>query len=86
LTGDEGDRSLHSGGRIGGLWPGGRFALILSLTSLLLTLLVARNIYLGFRGPDLAAARLAERRSYYEQVIRKAPVSLREAEYYEVIR
>ncbi len=78
--------STSPGSALPGRGRGRRFAVLLSLTSLLLTALIAHNIYLAYRGPDLAAQHLAERKSYYEKVIRKAEVSFREAEFYEVVR
>ena len=49
-----------------------------ALTSLLLTALVVQSITAHYRGPDLAARRLAERKAYYEKVILPAGLVPRE--------
>lgn len=61
------------------------FLVLLGAASLGVTVLVCRGIWRSYRGPDLAAERLAERRRYYEKVLRDADLSFVRADFWEAV-
>ncbi len=61
-----------------------RFSLSLAAVSLLVTLVMATGVWESYR-PDPEAASLAERKAYYEKVLRTADVSWKEAAYYRAL-
>ena len=65
--------------------PRRRFLVLVAATSLGLTATLSRGVWRSYRGPDLAAARLAERRRYYEVVLRGADLSFSEADFWEEV-
>jgi hypothetical protein len=73
-------------GYTGGTGAGRRFSLLITLASLLLTGVIAQQVYFSFRGPDEAGRRLAERKSYYQEVVVKSGLVGRPADFWEVAR
>lgn len=78
--------SNHTTGGIKGVAQKKPLAILVCLSSLLLTAVIMHNIFTYYRGPDYAGQRLQERKNYYEKVLLKADVSFHEARFYEVIR
>jgi hypothetical protein len=60
------------------------FSLALSLTSLLLTLLIAQSVWESYY-PPYAREALRQRRQYYEKVLLPAELSWKEGLYYKVL-
>ena len=60
-----------------------RFSLAVALVSILVTLIMATQIWEAYF-PDLDREALRQRKAYYEEVLRKADVSWKEGLYYRV--